>query len=73
MDDHTLFKSLSYIQHDVIRSLLRDDSYVANRSCTNSTLSALERRGLVSLKFENGKFPRSKWSLTALGRKLAQL
>lgn len=73
-----LHRALSYVQHQTIRALLKPDSYVSQRGCTNATLSALEKRKLVTLHFvtvktEYGPYQATKWSLTALGRKVAQL
>lgn len=63
---------VTYAQRGVLKSLLDPKSHVRRRSCTNSTLSALERRGLVTLKFvqhesiANYKVP--QWTITDAGR-----
>jgi hypothetical protein len=73
-----IFRALSYVQHQTIRDLLNPKHYASRRSCTNATLCALEKRGLVTWRFitiptEFGPCRTEKWSLTALGRKVAQL
>lgn len=63
---------ISYAQRDVLKSLLDPQSYVRHRSCTNSTLSALEKRGLVTLKFvQHESIPNYRvpeWTITDAGR-----
>lgn len=61
--------NLSYKQTSDLKSLLDPKSWVANRGITNSTLSALERRGLVKIvvSSEDG-FRVFRWAITDAGR-----
>ena len=61
---------LSSAQHRDLRSLAKHpDGYFG--SCTNATMNALERRGLVALEW-NGEWPRRehKWRITEAGKQL---
>lgn len=60
---------LSYRQKADLKSLLDPGSGVARRSLTNSTLSALERRGLAKIvgSSEDG-FSVFRWHITDAGR-----
>lgn len=60
---------LSYRQRADLKSLLDPGSPVARRGITNSTLSALERRGLAKIvvSSEDG-FRIFRWDITAAGR-----
>jgi hypothetical protein len=60
---------LSYPQRQVLKAL-NDNGAGCNRSCTNSTLSALERRGLVELTWLRlpGDRSRELWVVTDAGK-----
>lgn len=60
---------LSYAQKADLKSLLDPGSGVANRGVTNSTLSALERRGLVKIVVSSEDGLRVfRWTITDAGR-----
>lgn len=62
---------LSYKQRNDLRSLLDPDSYFKYRHLTNSTLSALRRRGLVDVEcvqHENFAVKVFIWKITDAGR-----
>jgi hypothetical protein len=64
--------SLSYRQTMDLKSLLDPDSFVRNRSCTNATLNALKKRGLVTLEWGPSKYVKGhtveQWTITDAGR-----
>lgn len=63
---------LSYKQRADLKALLDPGSYVRRRGCTNATLSALERRGLVTLASEPSEYDAThrvlRWSITDAGK-----
>lgn len=60
---------LSYCQKADLKSLLDPGSGVARRGVTNSTLSALERRGLVKIVVLSEDGLRIfRWAITDAGR-----
>jgi len=63
---------LTYAQRTTLTELTRSDSYAHSRSGTNSTLNALERRGLVELNYvpikRGSKYTKENWQLTDAGR-----
>lgn len=66
---------LSPKQRADLRALLDPDSHVRDRGITNSTLSALEKRGLVKIeRIQHEDFADIKvfvWKITDAGRALA--
>ncbi|WOE81559.1 hypothetical protein RZO07_10130 [Pseudomonas protegens] len=60
---------LSYRMHDTLRGLhKRPDCYYG--SCTNSTMNALKRRGLVDMEWSevpDSIYRREKWVITPEG------
>lgn len=64
--------TLSYRQVSDLKSLLDPDSFVRNRNCTNSTLTALQKRGLVVLEWVPSKYVQGltveQWTITDAGR-----
>lgn len=63
---------LSYKQRNDLRSLLDPNGHIRDRGVTNSTLSALERRGLVKIeRVQHEDFADVKvfiWKITDAGR-----
>lgn len=63
---------ISYRQRCDLTSLLDPNSFVRNRNCTNSTLTALEKRGLVVLEWVPSKhvpgYTVEQWTITDAGR-----
>lgn len=60
---------LSYSQLFDLKALAQPRSPQERRGCTNSTLCALEKRGLAELYFPGGDLSKAlRWKITPAGR-----